>query len=275
MTNDVIGFGTFPMKEVLEEVIPLAERNGYSFIDTSDDYFNETFVAKGVEGTHLKIFTKFSLVNNVLHFDSYVEEQMKLYKDHGLKVHCYLIHWPYPFLYKKIWRKMEQLYLHGVVEEIGVCNFTTKHLQNLLKDCRVKPMYNQIELHPLFQQRDVTQFCAENGIRVISYSPFARMDDELFSNETIQQIAQDHKTTVHNVILKWNLQKGYIPIPSTSKENHLENMSLNNLSQITLSEQEIASIDAMDKGKRVRFNPDTYFSAKSKVKFLAYSLLMR
>ena len=275
MMNDVIGFGTFPMKEVLEEIIPQTVGKGFSFVDTSDDYYNETFVARGAAGTQLKIFTKFSLVNHVLHFDSYVEAQMKLYKEHGLKVHCYLIHWPYPFLYKKIWRRMEKLYLDGIVEEIGVCNFTVKHLQELMKDCRVKPMYNQIELHPLFQQKEVTRFCAEKGIRVISYSPFARMDPELFANETINKIAQDHKTTIHNVILKWNLQKGFIPIPSTSKASHLESMSLTNLNQIALSEQELEAIDALDKAKRVRFDPDTYFSGKTKLKLLVYSLLMR
>ena len=170
---------------------------------------------------------------------------------------------------------MEKLYLDGVVEEIGVCNFTVKHLQDLLRDCRVKPMYNQIELHPLFQQKEVTQFCAENGIRIISYSPFARMDPELFANETIKEIAKNHKTTIHNVILKWNLQKGFIPIPSTSKADHLESMSQSKLNKFTLSEQDMKAIDDLDRAKRVRFDPDTYFSGKTKLKLLAYSLLMR
>lgn len=273
--NNMIGFGTFPMKDVLEDMIPLAEKNGYQFIDTSDDYYNEVFAAKAASTTQLKIFTKYSLVNDVLHFDSRVNAQLKIFKDHGLKVHAYLIHWPYPFLYKKIWRKMEELYLNGVVEKIGVCNFTVKHLQDLMKDCRVKPMYNQIELHPLFQQKEVTRFCEENNIQIISYSPFARMDRELFDNKVIRDIAQAHDTTIHNVILKWNMQKGFIPIPSSSKAEHLEAMSLSALNQITLSDQEITEIDALDVGKRVRFNPDTYFSSKTKLKLFVYSLFLR
>lgn len=270
-----LGFGTFPIKEKLLEVIPYAEECGYSFIDTSDDYFNESFVASACSQTKMKIFTKFSFVDNVLHFDDYFSQQLRQYTDYNQRIYCYLLHWPYPFVYKKIWRKMEQLYLDHVVDEIGVCNFTEEHLKELLKHCRVKPMYNEIELHPLFQQKKVTDFCVENGIQIISYSPFARMDPELFANNTIQKIAQDNDTTIQNVILKWNIQKGFIPIPSTSKLDHLGEMSLSNLKNIHLSDAQMAAIDGMDIGKRIRFDPNTYFSKKTKVKLWLYSLLMR
>ena len=66
---------------------------------------------------------------------------------------------------------MEELYLSGKVKEIGVCNFTEKQLMKLMKNCRVKPMYNEIELHPLFQQKDTVEFCEKNDIESISYSP--------------------------------------------------------------------------------------------------------
>lgn len=270
-----IGFGTFPMKEILSEMIPLADKYGYELIDTSDDYYNELFVAKAAAKTNLKIFTKFSLIDNTLNFNEYFENQLKIYKKNGVRISCYLLHWPYPFIYKKIWKKMEDLYLKGEIDEIGVCNFNVKHLKRLMKKCRIKPMYNQIELHPLFQQREIADFCAENKIKIISYSPFARMDPELFSNAQIQNIAMRHHTTVHNTILKWNMQKGYIPIPSTSNKEHIRNMSLTNLNQFSLSGDEMEIIDTLDQGKRVRFNPDTYFSLRTKVKLFIFFVLMR
>lgn len=275
MFNDLIGFGTFPLKEELLQLIPEAQKRGYTIVDTSDDYHNEKYVSEAVAGKNIRIITKFSYVDNVLNFDEYFKKQMKIFSDNGNKIYGYLMHWPFPYLYKKIWRKMEDLYLNGEVDAIGVCNFTVKNLQDLLKDCRVKPMYNQIELHPLFQQKDITDFCLANDIKVISYSPFARRDADLFENDTIKKIADRHSTSITNIILKWNIQNGFLPIPSTSKIVHLEEMSTECLDKLTLSEDEMSTINALDCGKRVRFNPDTYFSTKTKIKFLIYSILMK
>lgn len=275
MIKNPIGYGTFPNKDELVNLLPLVDELGYALVDTSDDYYNEKYVSEGSKSTHLKIFSKFSLVQNCLKFNESFAKQNKTFQNNGLKINCYLIHWPYPFLYKKIWKKMEDLYLNGEVDEIGVCNFNVKALRELLQGCRVKPMYNEIELHPLFQQKEVTEFCKENDIKIISYSPFARMDKELMENGEIKKIAESHDTTVINVILKWNLQKGFIPIPSTKNIIHLNEMSPKALAKIQLSDTEICLIDSLDKGKRVRFDPDTYFGIKTKIKLFLYSVLMR
>lgn len=273
MVDNCLGFGTFPLKDILTDILPEAQECGYSIIDTSDDYFNEKYVAEAK--CDMKIFTKFSLVNNVLDFDNYFKNIQKIFLENGKKINCYMLHWPYPHIYKKIWRKFEELYFNGEVDEIGVCNFTVQALTELIKDCRVKPMYNEIELHPLFQQKDVTDFCEKNGIRIISYSPFARMDKELIQNEKLINIAKIHNTDVTNIILKWNMQKGFIPIPSTSKHEHIKNMSAEMLEAIVLTPDDIAEIDSLECGKRIRFDPDTYFSAKTKLKLFLYSLMMR
>ncbi len=275
MGNEIIGFGTFPLKEELLQLIPEAEKQGYTIVDTSDDYHNEVFVSKAVSGKKIKIITKFSYVDNVLNFDDYFKKQQKVFEENGNKINCYLMHWPYPHLYRKIWRKMEDLYLQGDVSEIGVCNFTVRKLEKLLKDCRVKPMYNQIELHPLFQQKEITDFCLKNGIKIISYSPLARRDKDLFENKVIKDIAEKYDTSIINIILKWNIQKGFIPIPSTSKSAHLKEMSLENLEKFTLNESEIEQINGLECGKRIRFNPDTYFSTKTKIKLFLYSILLK
>ena len=275
MEDSTIGFGTFPLKEELMQLIPIAKDSGYSLVDTSDDYYNENFVAIASADTRIKIITKFSFVENVLKFSEYFEAQKKIFSDNGSRITCYLLHWPYPHLYKKIWKRMEDLYLAGEVEEIGVCNFTVRNLKDLLRTCRVKPMYNEIELHPLFQQREITDYCKQNGIKVISYSPFARHEKMLFSNQTMQMLAQKHHTSIANIILKWNLEKGFIPIPSTSNINHLKEMSVEQLNTIMLSKEDIERIDLLECGKRVRFNPDSYFGRKTKLKFLIYSFLLK
>ena len=86
---------------------------------------------------------------------------------------------------------------------------------NLMKNCRVKPMYNEIELHPLFQQKDTVEFCEKNDIQIISYSPFARIDKRLFENTNLINISERENTSIANIILKWNINKGYIPVSYT------------------------------------------------------------
>ena len=270
-----LGFGTFPLKENLMELIPFVDKCGYTLIDTSDDYYNEIYISKVACHTNLKIFTKFSIIKGDPSFEIKFKTIQKLYKDNNCKIYCYLMHWPYPFIYKKIWKKMEDLYLNGEVDQIGVCNFSVDKLEKLQKKCRVKPAYNEIELHPLFQQSDITAYCKNNDIQIISYSPFARMDSELFNNDIMKQIAKKHNTSIVNIILKWNIDKGFIPIPSTSKFQHIEEMSIEHLSSINLTIEEIGLIDSLEKGKRIRFNPQNYFSIKTKVKFFVKSIFMR
>ena len=165
---------------------------------------------------------------------------------------------------------MEELYLSGKVKEIGVCNFTEKQLMKLMKNCRVKPMYNEIELHPLFQQKDTVEFCEKNDIQIISYSPFARIDKRLFENTNLINISERENTSIANIILKWNINKGYIPIPSTSKEHHLKEMELDKIKLINLDKDDMKIIDSLECNGRIRFNPDTYFHLKLKLSFYLF-----
>lgn len=272
MKKNIIGFGTYPNKENLIELIPSAINNGFTMLDTSDDYFNEEYIGK-INCENIKIFTKYSICSNVLSVDNKFDLSSK--KLNNNKIYAYLLHWPYPFLYKKIWKKMERLYLEGRVERIGVCNFDEKHLSKLLKKCKIKPMYNEIELHPLFQQKKLVDFCVKNDIQIISYSPFARMDNELFQNPELNRIALKYNTSVANIILCWNLKKGFIPIPSSSKIKHIDDMCFENIDSIELSKEEIGIIDLLDKGKRIRFNPNTYFSFKTKIKLFFYLIFKK
>ena len=272
MRKFIIGLGSFPYKKELENVLPRASTLGFDFVDTSDDYFNEDYVGDYVRDNNFKVFTKFSFVDQFKNFEQHFNDSKIKIEKNGTELYCYLLHWPYPFLYKKLWYKMEELYLSGKVKEIGVCNFTEKQLMKLMKNCRVKPMYNEIELHPLFQQKDTVEFCEKNDIQIISYSPFARIDKRLFENTNLINISERENTSIANIILKWNINKGYIPIPSTSKEHHLKEMELDKIKLINLDKDDMKIIDSLECNGRIRFNPDTYFSFKTKIKFLLISL---
>lgn len=263
----VIGYGTFPQKETLERNVPIAYNAGYRMIDTSDNYFNEEFVGKGLQqlkDADLSVITKFSQPTRTELFGKCFIDSFSALHWEGNKG-IYLLHWPYPYLWKLQWRMMEDLYLSGKCAAIGVCNFDEGYLLELLKFCKVKPMINQFERHPLFQQQHLVELCKKEDIQVMSYSPLARMDDELNINQTLERIAKKYGKTVNQIILRWNIDTGCIPIPASSSEKHIqENIDV---FDFQLTEVEVKEINRLDRGKRIRYNPRTRFDEKDKKSF--------
>ena len=263
-----IGYGTFPLKDELGKTVPLAVRAGYRLVDSSDNYGNEKHVgaglaASGSESENVVVVTKFSKPARTHELGRMFRASRK---NLGGRIDVYLLHWPYPFLWKKQWRTIEDLYLVGECRAIGVCNFDRLRLEALLRFCRVKPMIDQFERHPLFQQEETAAFCRANGIQVMSYSPFARMDPALMENPVLKGIAAAHDKTVGQVILRWNIEHGDIPIPASRSYEHIvENFDV---FDFELTSAEMARIDALEAGHRVRFDPAKRFSFPQKIKFL-------
>ena len=262
-----MGFGTFPQKESLLDSVPAAMACGCRLIDVSDNYGNERFagegMARGGGNAAITVVTKFSqpLRTGALE-KCFTASERKL----GGRIDIYLLHWPFPFLWKEQWRRMEDIYLAGRCKAIGVCNFDARKLRELLEFCRVKPAIDQFERHPLFQQNETASFCRRNGIVVMCYSPFARMDPLLMHDDTLEEIARAHKKTVGQVILRWSLEHGDVPIPASRFPDHIaSNFSVFDFS---LCDEEIRRIDALDAGHRVRFDPDKRFSLRDKARFL-------
>jgi diketogulonate reductase-like aldo/keto reductase len=227
---------------------------------------NESYVGEGlreVDAGQVVVATKFSQPLKTKCLERCSEEsERKL----GGRVDMYLLHWPYPFLWKLQWRKMEKLYHDGRCRMIGVCNFKAKHLKRLLAFCSVRPVVNQIERHPMYQQREIVAFCREHGIRIMSYSPLARMDDMLMRNPVLSRIAESHGKTVPQVVIRWNIDSGHIPIPASRTERHI--LGNFDVFDFSLSREEIDQIDALESGGRIRFDPDTRFGWKDKLRFL-------
>lgn len=271
----VIGYGTFPQKETLERNVPFAYNAGYRMIDTSDNYFNEEFVGKGLQqlkDADLSVITKFSQPTRTELFGKCFIDSFSALHWEGNKG-IYLLHWPYPYLWKLQWRMMEDLYLSGKCAAIGVCNFDEGYLKELLKFCKVKPMINQFERHPLFQQQHLVELCKKEDIQVMSYSPLARMDEQLNANRVLTHIAEKYGKTVNQVILRWNIDTNCIPIPASSSEKHIkENFDI---FDFKLTKDEIESINELDCGKRIRFNPRTRFDKSTKQKLFVESIRMK
>jgi len=275
-TIPTFGGGTFPFNEELLDTIPQMKSAGYTMIDTSDNYNNEQYIGEAFsqmskeELESLIVITKYSDPTKPVR-EAFLESSKRIYGKSCLPnktADIYLIHWPYPHLWKERWHEMEELHEEGLCKAIGVCNFTNNFLYEMLDICKIVPAINQFECHPMFQQRNTINICEKNKIAIMSYSPLARMNKNLFENDTLRQIAYRHNINISQVIINWNIMEGRIPIPASKNDKHIiENIMAVKLS---LSKEEIEAINTLECGMRIRFNPETRFSEEQISMFLKY-----
>lgn len=257
----IIGIGTYPLNGVsLIKTVLNAYSFGYRNFDTSAAYFNEECLGVAIKrilsygAAPPFITTKLSNTsqreNNVR--EGFFDSMKRL----GLnKIDLYLMHWPYPGKYLESWKQMEVLYKEGLIGAIGVCNFHQHHLEKLLEVAEIIPAINQIELHPLLSQKSLRNYCKDKGIHVQAYSPIARMDPKLVEHPVLIELAQKHKKTVPQVILRWDIQEEIIVIPKSKNKNRIEENI--DIFDFELTKNEMIKIENINEDYRVRFNPDT------------------
>lgn len=166
----------------------------------------------------------------------------------------YLIHWPVSGKYKDTYRALEKLYEEGKVRAIGVSNFHVHHLEDLMEDCTITPMVDQVEFHPHLTQSDLRKFCQDNNIQFEAWSPLKK--GRLFEDPTLMEIAEAHGKTVAQVMLRWDIQHGVVTIPKSIREKRIvENADVFDFS---LTDEEMKRIDGMNKDERTGSNPDTF-----------------
>lgn len=252
----IIGFGLYqvPDAEESENTVYEALKAGYRLIDTAAGYQNEEAVGRaikrsGVAREELFITTKLWVQDAgyekaKLAFSKSLEKLQLDYLD------LYLIHMPFGDYYGA-WRAMEELYDEGKVKAIGVSNFSSDRLMDLIGHNKIVPAVNQIETHPFQQQLADAAFLKGQGVQHQSWAPFAEGRNNLFGNEMLVTIAQNHNKTVAQVVLRWLTQREIVVIPkSVRKERLIENI---NIFDFELSSQEMASITGLDTGNSLFF----------------------
>lgn len=269
-----IAFGTWKITdpEVCRKSVKFALETGYRHIDTAMIYKNEEFVGEGIkeflaENKNIKredLFITTKVWNSDQGYDSTLAAfELSLKKLALDYVDLYLIHWPNtPNMKTTIdtWTALEKLYKDKKVRAIGVCNFEIHHFEELLPEAEIIPMIDQIELHPLNQQLKSRAYCKDKGIIVESWSPLMQGNLE---NDVIEKIGKVHGKTVAQVILKWHLQSGLLPLPKSVTPSRIkENKDLN----FVLSNEEMDTINALNKEERFATHPDNMSSGFEKLR---------
>jgi len=169
-------------------------------------------------------------------------------------VDLYLVHWPVKGCYLDAWKEMEEIYKSGRAKAIGVSNFTIDQLKEVLADCKVRPTVNQIEFHPYLLQPELLAFCKENNIQTEAWSPL--MQGHILEVQALKDLAEKHGKSTAQIVLRWNLQKGIVTIPKSSKAHRIEENA--QLFDFELSNDDMALIDSLDKGQRIGPNPSDF-----------------
>jgi diketogulonate reductase-like aldo/keto reductase len=286
----VVGLGTFGSDNydanTIAQAVEAAIRLGYRHIDCASVYGNEKeigfaiakVIAEGVVSREDLWIT--SKVWNDSHgrvAESCRQSLKNLQIDY---LDLYLVHWPFPNFhapkvdvdsrdpnakpyihedYMRTWRAMEKLVDEGLVRHIGTSNMTIPKLQWLLRDCRIKPACNEMEMHPHFQQPELFKFVNDNGLAVIGYCPIGspnRPERDKTADDTVPiedpaivKIAQAHGVHPAVICIKWAVQNGQIPIPfSVKKEKYISNLKA--ATEDPLTDEEMKIIKSLDKNCR-------------------------
>lgn len=254
-----LGLGVYKVsnEEVYETVLS-ALKLGYRHIDTASFYENEEGVGQAIKDSGIpreELFITSKVWNDEQGFTNALEAFYRSLHKLGLDyLDLYLVHWPVPNLYKDTWRALEKVYENKKVRAIGVSNFQTHHLYDLLRVANEKPVINQIELHPRLSQKEVRLYCKEHDIAVEAWAPLGQ--GQYLEDSVLKEIASRHGKTTAQVILRWELQKGIVIIPKSSNmERQKENADIFDFS---LTDEEIKAIDEMDVNGRLGIHPDEF-----------------
>jgi len=247
------GLGVFKSHEGEEVInaVKYALEIGYRHIDTASMYNNEKGVGIAIKQSNIKREDVF-ITSKVWNSDQGYKNTIKAFNNSLKKLaleylDLYLIHWPVIGLYKETWKALEYLYKKGKIKAIGVSNFLINHLEELLKTAEIVPMVNQVEFHPYLIQQNLLDFCAKNNIQFEAWAPLMR--GNINKVDLINTLAKKYNKNPFQVVLRWNLQKGVVTIPKSSKPVRIHSNA--QIFDFEISPEDVFKIDRLDKNERI------------------------
>lgn len=259
-----MGLGVFKIEDGQKviNVVKYAIEAGYKAIDTAAIYGNEKGVGIGLKQCSVSredLFITSKLWNTFQGYDSTLEAFEVTMSDLQLEyLDLYLIHWPLPNNKKYIatWKAMERLYKEGRIRAIGVSNFEPEWIQNIIDECEIVPMVNQVECHPYFQQTEMQKFCKQNGIQMQAWGPLAQ--GEIFKDVKLIKLAEKYGKSVAQFVIRWELQRKILSIPKSSNKDRI--ISNADVFDFEISDQDMEIMKSFDINKRQGPDPKKFYT---------------
>lgn len=255
-----LGFGVFKVESGSQTVesVKKALEVGYRAIDTAAVYKNEESVGQAIRESGIPREELF-ITSKVWNSDQGYESTLKAYDESlqrlGLEyLDLYLIHWPVKGKYNDTWKALEKLYKDGRVRAIGVSNFHVHHLEDLFANSEIKPVIDQVELHPRLTHEELRDFSQKHEIKVQAWGPLGQ--GNLIEEPTIKHIADKHGKTTAQVLIRWHLQHDIVVIPKSVTPSRIEENA--QVFDFELSMDEMNKIDALNLNERFGADPDNF-----------------
>ena len=253
-----LGFGVFQVDDLItcQRAVSTAIDAGYRLFDTAQAYQNESAVGQAIKTSGIsrdKFFITSKLwITNTLGTDPEKAIDHSLHELNTDYIDLYLIHMPFGDSFDA-WRAMETAAKAGKIRAIGVSNFSPDQVTNLMLFNELKPAVNQIEVNPWNQQPALVDFNYKNNIQTEAWAPFAEGKQNIFTNPALTTIADNHRKTVGQVILRWLIQRGIVAIPkSVHTQRIAENFAI---FDFHLSNEEMTMIQQLNQNHSEFFDP--------------------
>ena len=271
----MIGLGTFPFQgRVMANMVFNASKIGYRLFDTADDYRGEFGIGLAVSElgslglTREDLFLQTKISDNNAHADEpligvYFNEKSMFMKRHTAAevvrekvsislremrtnyIDSLLIHYPYPAYYIDIWKEMIKLKEEGIVRYIGVSNFHERHIENLIHETGVCPEINEVYVSPIGTKQGIIDYCNEHNCLIMTYSPLMDLASDRIPLEPLKTIATKYSKSIAQIMLRWNVERGCLPLPKSKKTNRLvENFQI---WDFEITKEEVEEISALNK----------------------------
>ncbi|MFB5269076.1 aldo/keto reductase [Paenibacillus enshidis] len=253
-----LGLAKIKKTEQIDDIVRNALTTGYRSLDTAEIYGNEMLVGQAVKRYGIprrELFITTKLWNKNATYDRTIAAcELSLQRLGMDYIDLYLIHWPIKGQYQEVWEAFIELQKQGKVRAIGVCSFQIHHLQELLSASNIIPAINQVEFHPLLTQEPLLAFCKKHHIQVEAWSPLMQGNFRFIPK--LSEIALLYGKSVPQIILRWNLQKGVITIPKSTRSEHLTENT--DIFDFHLSQEHMLAIDALNLNQRFGEDPDQF-----------------
>ena len=259
-----MGVGTWTLKgETAVNNVRMALQAGFRHIDTAQMYENEEEVGQGIKESGVpreEIFLTTKVNTTIMREGKdavrrSIEESMRKLKVDYLDL--LLIHWPVKDCVKHTWQVMEEFVRNGKVRSIGLSNFNPNHLDELMGYAEIRPVVNQIELHPFMSQVENIAYNRKYDIQVVGWAPFGQGDIDVPGHPVLKEIAARYGKTSSQVVLRWIVQRDLITIPRAKPNHFAENLDVMNF---TLADEDMELIDSLNENRRSSElnDPDTF-----------------